>query len=454
MARSLIVFSNIPYLNISDEEEEKHIKILSSAAAFHYKKFLTYNEASEWFSNNFESFKSSDESLIQFSVDASNPYQFISKVLCLKGTGNINLYQIPITQDASASAYQIMAYFLLDFEIAMKTNLIPTDDNRISDIYIFFLEELRDYLRKIYDVNVSSAISSLFTRKLIKQLFMPLIYGKTIISMANDLNRHCSSLLSQKECMTLAFNISEFFKDRFPGIVNLMELVRSVSWVISAGDNAVVYNTPLLITVQDYMKSEIVKLWVYDRIQKKRHQVSLRIPTTYRDRRKTNAATFANFIHQKDANIAVFMILEINDRKDLHVPVYTVHDNFITIAPFAKYVSDTYIKIYAEGREPLYYINYFLILNLAGGHSSYSMDKPLPLDYIYKLLTDLVPSNLNNNKNKVWDKKIESVITAYNYYVNKVCKEDDKYIFDYKWDRFKNKMYNWKELSFNYSLHL
>ena len=67
------------------------------------------------------------------------------------------------------------------------------------------------------------------------------------------------------------------------------------------------------------MKSEIVNCWVYDRIQKKGRQVTLRIPTTYRDRRKTNAATFANFIHQKDANLAVFMIIEINEKK-VHVP--------------------------------------------------------------------------------------------------------------------------------------
>lgn len=33
-------------------------------------------------------------------------------------------------------------------------------------------------------------------------------------------------------------------------------------------------------------------------------------PTIYRDRRKTHAATFANFIHQKDANLAMFMILD------------------------------------------------------------------------------------------------------------------------------------------------
>lgn len=81
---------------------------------------------------------SSDESLIQFAVDASNPYQFISKVLCIEG-GKTDPRKIPITQDASASAYQIMSFLLLDTEIAKQTNIVPDRNKRINDIDTFFL---------------------------------------------------------------------------------------------------------------------------------------------------------------------------------------------------------------------------------------------------------------------------------------------------------------------------
>lgn len=57
------------------------------------------------------------------------------------------------------------------------------------------------------------------------------------------------------------------------------------------------------------MKSEVVKLWVYERIRKKRRQLSLRIPATTRDQKK-------------------------KFRVDVDVPLYTVRDNFITTAPF------------------------------------------------------------------------------------------------------------------------
>lgn len=348
-----------------------------------------------------------------------------------------------------------MAYFLLDHEIAKKTNLIPSVDNRISDIYIFFLEELMVYLQTKYDDSLSDLICSRFTRKFVKQLFMPLIYGKTIMSMANDLNKHFSTLLNQKECMELASHISKFFIHGFPGITNLMVFVRSVSWLTSVLGKPIIYDTPLLITIQDYMKSEIAPLWVYDRILKKRRQVTLRIPTIYRDRRKTHAATFANFIHQKDANIAMFMILEIMKMKNHHVPIYTVHDNFITTAPFAKYISDTYIKILGEGRDPLYYINKFLIKNLVGDDSLISltlnMYEPLPTSFISKILKNCVPCSLNK---KVKEKRIQSVIGAYENYVNTVCKEKGENIYNCKLKNFKHQMYNWCHYDYNYSLHL
>lgn len=87
---------------------------------------------------------------------------------------------------------------------------------------------------------------------------------------------------------------------------------------------------------------------VYDRIHKKKRQVTLRIPTEDQDRRKTHTSTFANFIHQKDANIAMSIIFYICK---LGAPVYTVYDNFITTAPYAMHISKCYLDaISGEGK--------------------------------------------------------------------------------------------------------
>lgn len=59
-----------------------------------------------------------------------------------------------------------------------------------------------------------------------------------------------------------------------------------------------------LTTVQDYVKTYIDKISFYNSTLKKRHRVSLAVPTDKRDSAKSKRATFANFIHQIDAEIA------------------------------------------------------------------------------------------------------------------------------------------------------
>ena len=145
-------------------------------------------------------------------MKASHPFQFIVNVLSLEGKTDPN--SIPVTQDASSSAYQIMSYLLLDVDLAMRTNLIPSD-GQIKDVYSFFLDELKEFLptQKEFHPSVSEMICSRLTRKLVKTLFMPLIYGKTVISMARE-DDSLSKLLSNKECYLLASLCFKFWSQR------------------------------------------------------------------------------------------------------------------------------------------------------------------------------------------------------------------------------------------------
>jgi len=288
---------------------------------------------------------------------------------------------------------------------------------------------------------------------------MPLIYGKTIISMSNDIFNHYSTLLDKKESTKLATHIYEYFQIQFPHIINLMDLVRDIGWISAASDKPVFYSIPLLTSVQDYMRLKNVNIWVYDRIQKKKRQVTLRIPTEVRDRRKTHTSTFANFIHQKDANIAMFMIYEIIN---MCAPVYTVHDNFITTAPYAMHISKCYLEIFIIGRAPLYTINYFITRNLLDGWGpQYSLDRPLPLNYLKDILEYQIPKKISNTNKKIWDNKINSILKAYKYYIITSCnydydknKDESEKNYNHKWDDFKNHMGYWDEFKYNYSLHL
>ncbi|KAG5571413.1 hypothetical protein H5410_061179 [Solanum commersonii] len=98
-----------------------------AATAFHYKKYHSYEEALQA-GLDLVSIKTSED-LIECVSTTRDPYQYISKVVTLVADSpEVSPHQLPITQDASASAYQITSYFMLDFELAKYTNLIPAKD--------------------------------------------------------------------------------------------------------------------------------------------------------------------------------------------------------------------------------------------------------------------------------------------------------------------------------------
>ncbi|KAK8945607.1 hypothetical protein KSP40_PGU003856 [Platanthera guangdongensis] len=162
---------------------------------------------------------------MQLAEKAVDPFQFLAMILCNHIISDSNM--IPVTQDASASAYQIMSSLLLHQEMA---RVLP----------------------------------SLTSRKKIADVYMSLL-------------------------------------------------------------------------VQESLSSTSVSISLYDRISKKRHRVTPRIPSPNSDKRKTGIATWANFLHKKDAFLAFQVVGKLNERK---APVYTVHENLRKMTLYAKKFSN------------------------------------------------------------------------------------------------------------------
>lgn len=460
LARSLIVFSRIGEL---PDDKEKYDKVMSDMAnmlfassSFHYAKFSTYEDAIHWsissraFYTNKDTGLLDQKCLINFAVGASNPFQFIRTILCIE-LNSPDARSIPITQDASASAYQLMSYFLLDTKLAEHTNLIPSKTNNvcINDIYTFFLDELKKYLptNKLFNEDLNpdlyEIICSRIARKLIKSLFMPIIYGKTVISMANDIKSHLP-FLNQKECSKLATVFHQFWREQFPGITSLMSTIRTIGWFSAALDRPVFYSIPEFTTVQDYMKMEPIDIWLYDRLHKKRRKVTLRVPTNDRDRRKTEVSTFANFIHQKDALLAMYMIDNI--QRQLEAPVYTVHDNFITTALNAHHVAEIYTHNMCRLPRPLSIINWFILINLDLNVNSFNLEYSIPTEYLQSTLEGRKPEKISP---QTWKNKISLLLNSYKAYSTIVKDPDNSGLL-----LLRKSMMDWGYHPYNYSLHL
>ncbi|KAL3516293.1 hypothetical protein ACH5RR_023195 [Cinchona calisaya] len=244
--------------------------------------------------------------------------------------------------------------------MAMKTNLIQYD-NTIQDIYQYMLGELKEFLPNELDGNLSKAVCDLLTRKIVKGIFMPIIYGKTLMSTTHDLKEHLSDYVTHKECFAIAKACFKFWIKKYPGVDCLIRLLRHIGWLTFARARPVIYSEPYFMTVQEYMVMESINIWVYDRVHKKRRRVSMRVSSSKMDRRKSAISTFVNFIHQKDASIAMSVV---DKMLQTNHPIDTVHDNFITTPAFCLYMPYLYASTISDMEPPLRIINEFIYINV------------------------------------------------------------------------------------------
>lgn len=154
----------------------------------------------------------------------------------------------------------------MDESIARCTNLIPSENGEIQDIYLSILNELKPFIKnELSDSNLSEIICSEITRKMVKGIFMPIIYGKTVMSTASDIKGYLSQYLTHKECFDLAKICFKFWKVRYHNMDCLIRLIRSIGWVASSCGRSVLYNDYYFTTIQDYMQMESINIWVYDK---------------------------------------------------------------------------------------------------------------------------------------------------------------------------------------------
>ncbi|KAK4344955.1 hypothetical protein RND71_035131 [Anisodus tanguticus] len=366
---------------------------VEEALLYHYKSYPSLEDANIDFNEvRAEAQKQGRDEFLQIAREARHPFQFIAAKIALvleKWEG------FPVTKDASASAFRIMSYFLLDEDMAKSTNLLPSKDNKIQDIYTNILSELKDYLvRELGNNSLSLIVIRRMDQKLVKSIFMPMIYGKTLMSTSSDIHKTLSQHINFKDSYILASLCFKFWKEKYKSIDSLTSLIRNIGWFAAARGVPVYYGVPYFRTSHDYMKSDVVKINVYDR-NKKRRQISLRVNTDNRDLRKTEVSTFVNFIHQKDAYIAMLLVEKMLIEGG---PIYTVHDNFLTTSHYSRKLPSLYGDAILALGPPLAIINDMIYTNLvrnADGFSPGGLERVIPIGELESYLENNMPDGIS-----------------------------------------------------------
>ncbi|KAJ8566025.1 hypothetical protein K7X08_008601 [Anisodus acutangulus] len=371
---------------------------VEEALLYHYKSYPSQEDANIDFNEvRAEAQKQGRDEFLQIAREARHPFQLIAPEIALvleKWEG------FPVTKDASASAFQIMSYFLLDEDLANSANLLPFKDNKIQDIYTNIFSELKDYLvRELGNNSLSLIVIRRMDRKMVKSIFMPMIYGKTLMSTSSDIHKTLSQHINFKDSYILASVCFKFWKEKYKSMDSLTSLIMNIGSFAVAGGVPVYYGVPYFRTSQDYMKSDVIKITVYDR-NKKRRQISLRVNTDNRDLRKTEVSTFVNFIHQKDAYIAILVVEKVLIEGG---PIYTVHDNFITTPHYSRKLPSLYGDAILALGPPLAIINDMIYANLvrnADGFSPGGLERVIPIGELESYLENNMPNGISKMETK------------------------------------------------------
>lgn len=461
----------------SEEVETIHI-----ATGFHIKKFLNYEAASKWYSDHKEiiSEKLVSNKLVFYHAAsrARHPFQFLANITILHSVQWKDwMAGIPIHKDASASAYQIMSYLLLDKEMAIQTNLISdSKEHKIYDIYELFKSQLLRYARNVdLNDNVNQILSDHLNRSLVKSVFMPMIYGKTVMSTAADIYTQLTRYITYKESFEIAKLCFSFWREKYSHMENLITLIRLISWVVATANQPVWLSTKYLYTIQDYICLKSNDIWVHYfdkmKMKKSRKKVTMKVFTNKRDRRKTVISTFVNFIHQRDASIAMDMVQSSCKRDSKPIPLYTVHDNFITTAKHCEYLPSMYSQIFIDMGAPIIHINKFIYDNIIlpvnkvlepekkiDFYKLYFNETGYPLAYsedtLERYLTEYMRIFLKEDGSKLekelWKNKNKDIANRYKSYVETVYSYNPVTGIKNKWFPFAAELNNGSD----YCLHL
>jgi DNA-directed RNA polymerase len=365
--------------------------------------------------------------------------------------------------DASSSAYQIMSDSLLDEDLAQRTNLIGGDGDTIQDLYTSLISPLSAYLKEELKPPLGEVIPTRITRELIKRVYMPLVYGKGLMSSAQDISAAMYDILKTNENIIVSAAFYRFWFEKYPQIKNLMNLINLGGWFAATLNLPVSYHTHYFQSIQDYMKTESVIVWVFDRIKKKRRKISLSMPSTTRDRVKTQRSCFANFIHQKDASIALYIMDHFTNSN-----LYTVHDNFIVNPTQVSNITHCYTSAFQSLGDPLSQVNLFLFNNILV-HTSFCselssqeltsyltslhhIEKPTYtnqscaeslLNVLERALTDLVPAGLKRKDHAIWDNKKKMLLESYRKYVRSLDYQGEEYVgYAFQYHTFLEKLHH------------
>jgi DNA-directed RNA polymerase len=306
-----------------------------------------------------------------------------------------------------------LAFLTCDWELAEATNLISTNQfvDQIQDLYTSLGLKLLDYIDK-RRIKCPIDPKIFCTRKIMKIAFMPLVYGKTRLALAQDLyTTHLHPAISLSEAKQIAKIIYDFGDEHFHLQKLVQGLFSNMASFSANIDNRVLLINPNLLISQDYRVHDEVKVCIFNPATKrKKTTITLRIRTEERNPRKAAAAITANAIHALNAFVCL-TVVKLFKELFPEAPIYTIHDCFVTSPLYVDSIGPLYIKAFLRLGSPIAIINQILLQNIAPTDALNSIDfnKQLTNEEIYEFATTTMNQKDQKISAKQKDKALKDI---------------------------------------------
>lgn len=316
--------------------------------------------------------------------------------------------QIPNRLDATSSVFQITSFLTKNIQLASSTNVMCTKDHQIKDFYTivfnnfkeWILKEEISFLKKVIKLDsekhahiinlikfLFSSNCAIISRKTIKSILMPYLYGISIINVIDKIREELTLTITDK--VLSQYNSSEssikvlltknliddmsiflakaifYFIEHYYGSIPLIKKILAtigaiashlqlpIQWELSCTNTTT--NCSYASVFQKYVIFNKIKINTLNSKQYRKKGLShtenslsrtgfqTNIPTKFPCAVKTAQSLPANVVHSIDSTI-LYILLFSYYKNHTKFPVYSVHDCLAITWLHSSEVSSLYLE--------------------------------------------------------------------------------------------------------------
>lgn len=308
------------------------------------KSKLSYPDRYKFIKDYESSIKAIAENPIKNShlwENSDSPFEFLAFCLdCAEYLKNPDTYKsgLRISSDASSSGLQILSLLLKDKEGCVRTNVLPGDTDKPSDVYIECVGILERIMKSDFESDLKPVSGyALYwreffvgkdTRSLVKRILMTSVYSLSTYGLRSYVkewisdNRKVTGEDMFEYDSYLCKRVTEAVKDTVKGASLGMDYIKEVTKLLSNNNLDLEVTLPNgFVMVSSYKKFKDKKIKL--KTQKGYMYVNFKDKGTKIQKGKSVNASVPNYIHALDASILYDVINTISNA----LPFSLVHDS-------------------------------------------------------------------------------------------------------------------------------